>query len=1091
MIAGLALRCKAYGPSARLLRVLHELDGWHLLPRRTLRQAFRMVVSRRSSSSQIAGFLVEQVSALHGIGPIANYILASCLIFAHAETPLCRLFLWLGKERENSQSSPGLGDFCPARTAAKPLLPAHLPLAPAQVQEAPPYGRRPRAAFFARRAAWIFCEWTLALFGFYEGGGPKSPTQYRQLFGPYISTEEQRGAVFRLYEGSIALCRLRVDDPLTRGRATLAQSLAALSDLNVGSSTLAKSVGARDVVVDRISIPRHAGTCDPQQFLQDKYLDAYVRIDSLVLPVSEWLNPLPKPCLMIDPSQEQLLRRRLVESGMAVLLEESLVPRGPTGRKLLAGVFCVEHKRDRDRLIIDRRPQNGTEGRLNWAALPHGAMLARLRLGPDETLRGTVLDLSNYFYNLRCPESWIRRNAFGRAFTGSEARELGGCETKKYHLALCVWPMGDHNAVDVAQKVHESVLDRGGALHHPGWLYYGGPIPRSKLLQGVYVDDHLILSIGPRERQLVPEGPDVDLLAASLAAYEGANLPVADEKGARFAGRFTVWGTEVDSRSGCVGAPASRRLQLLHLTFARMTARVSSPEVLRSLVGSIIHPFMHRREWSSVLGRVFRFIDAAPVGKALQIPAHIRDEIRGCALGLIHACGNVRAQVSSRIHASDATPSAAACVSADVSQDLAETLYDFADSKGKYVRLDGGPFESLLSRWRGRELPQYLSDAIASARWVGGSSCSFKSSAHVNLQELKGLKMVIKHEEGSISRIPRRLVSLSDSQVVVGSYSKGRSSSARLNNILRSMLGWTCLKNLEVVLCWIPTDKNVADEPSRGKPLRPAQVPTSPLVARLVTPSGGGRNRGGHRRRVGLFLEVFSGAGGLTRAMKKIGIATGDPYEAFRRKGEHRREHDLLVDSTFEHLLQAVRNKTYHYVHFGLPCSTWSAWQRPNPNSTRSTQRPEGAGPSLVECLANCLTDRVLLLCREAERVGCFWSIENPKSSLVWRYPPMLETVEGKYAVDFDQCMYGLEVAALPVRKPTRVVTNLQMLLGLQLVCSKQHQHRRCGGKVRTSEGSANVSQLAGVYPELLCERWALLYNDYLRGTSGLTFGAP
>ena len=64
---------------------------------------------------------------------------------------------------------------------------------------------------------------------------------------------------------------------------------------------------------------------------------------------------------MIDKVQESLLRHRMVESGMAVLILEDSAPLGPNGRKLLAGLFARGHTADTDRLIVDRRPQNACE----------------------------------------------------------------------------------------------------------------------------------------------------------------------------------------------------------------------------------------------------------------------------------------------------------------------------------------------------------------------------------------------------------------------------------------------------------------------------------------------------------------------------------------------------------------------------------------------------------------------------------------------------------------------------------------------------------------------------------------------------------
>ena len=101
---------------------------------------------------------------------------------------------------------------------------------------------------------------------------------------------------------------------------------------------------------------------------------------------------------MISPENEVVLRRLLVGAGMADIVPESEFPRDKGKRKLLAGLFAVEHKPTSERLIIDRRPQNATERRLNWCKLPHGTLLTRLRLAPDEHVRASADDISCFFY---------------------------------------------------------------------------------------------------------------------------------------------------------------------------------------------------------------------------------------------------------------------------------------------------------------------------------------------------------------------------------------------------------------------------------------------------------------------------------------------------------------------------------------------------------------------------------------------------------------------------------------------------------------------------------------------------------------------
>ena len=97
--------------------------------------------------------------------------------------------------------------------------------------------------------------------------------------------------------------------------------------------------------------------------------------------------------------EEQFLRHLLLANGMCSLIPEEEVPTTNAGRKLLAGLFCVPHKNDFDRLFFDRRPQISIEGRLKWCDLPHGTCFCSLRLKLDEDVRCSGEDISKYCYH--------------------------------------------------------------------------------------------------------------------------------------------------------------------------------------------------------------------------------------------------------------------------------------------------------------------------------------------------------------------------------------------------------------------------------------------------------------------------------------------------------------------------------------------------------------------------------------------------------------------------------------------------------------------------------------------------------------------
>ena len=390
--------------------------------------------------------------------------------------------------------------------------------------------------------------------------------------------------------------------------------------------------------------------------------------------------------MYITVENERILRLRLKAIGMAVAVPEEQVPRH-LGRHVVAGLFTVPHKADHDRLIIDKRPRNAMEGRLAWARLPHGSQLCGLRLGEDETLRGSADDLSNYFYLLRHESNNWGNNAFGRAFSGEAAAELGLDPTRKYYMCLTVVAMGDHNAVDIAQACHERVLEKHGCLKASDKLVYGENLPDSDVLEGVYVDDHLVIG-RIKKNDLNGERRDLNVLRASRAAYTGANLPLSN-KSYEDQDRFVAWGTEVQGDAGLVGVPASKRLQLSILALELCCQGVVTKSMARGLLGLFIHPFCHRRELMCVFQRSFVWVNSLDDDQVVhKIPADILDEWLMAALCMGIAFSDIRLPVDDYITCSDATPSAGGVVGCAVSPAFADLLYDSSDEVGYPARLD-------------------------------------------------------------------------------------------------------------------------------------------------------------------------------------------------------------------------------------------------------------------------------------------------------------------------------------------------------------------------------------------------------------------
>ena len=83
-----------------------------------------------------------------------------------------------------------------------------------------------------------------------------------------------------------------------------------------------------------------------------------------------------------------------------------------------------------------------------------------------------------------------------------------------------------------------------------------------------------------------------------------------------------------------------------------------------------------------------------------------------------------------------------------------------------------------------------------------------------------------------------------------------------------------------------------------------------------------------------------------------------------------------------------IRERRVWMVHFGTPCTEFSV------------ARTRGARTGLGQALA----DTTASLIRLCERVGVRWSIENPRSSALWRHPSIAQLVSKHVWVPFDCC---------------------------------------------------------------------------------------
>ena len=632
------------------------------------------------------------------------------------------------------------------------------------------------------------------------------------------------------------------------------------------------------VVAERVAVPEVAGLVDPCQHLPPSRKEIMADLSKMRLPETLWREVKPA-CHRVSKKEEARLIRRLLKSGMVTLLPEDSLPRDSNGSLLTGGFFCVKKNATEDRLIFDRRPENATMSRLRWAKLPAGACFSRVLLEDHQFLRGSGDDLRNYYYTLALPKNWVRYNSVGRRVAADIVAEWGGCKGTHYRAALTVLGMGDTNGCDVAQAVHEHILEQHGLLQPEHKLTYGNPVPQSNLLEGAYLDDLLIVykvdcpSRVPVDGSFIPpqanpEDLDMQHVQRAEHAYEASGLVRATHKSFRAETCFKAWGAEVDGIGGSVGASLEVRRQIWTVLIQVIMSGVATKNLLQRVLGYVCFAFQYRRELYALQHHIYKYVDSMPEKKVCRLPSFVVDELRSILLHLPFAKWMMRRTFQSTVLATDATPTSGGATRARVGPELSRELWQRCEIRGEAVRLDRSDSAIELEAGKPPKEPSQFASMVAECLdWYSTASYVFKETSHINLQELRALRRELYKLASDRSNHNSVQLCFNDSRVVVGAVSKGRSSSFKLNGLLRTLIPFLVVSNIALGLLWVETSSNPADFPSRFLPL---PVPRSPP----------GWLRGfGVVRRLKAGLELFAGSARITTACIEAGLPMLQPVD--------------------------------------------------------------------------------------------------------------------------------------------------------------------------------------------------------------------
>jgi len=230
---------------------------------------------------------------------------------------------------------------------------------------------------------------------------------------------------------------------------------------------------------------------------------------------------------------------------------------------------------------------------------------------------------------------------------------------------------------------------------------------------------------------------------------------------------------------------------------------------------------------------------------------------------------------------------------------------------------------------------------------------------------------------------------------------------------------------------------------------------------------------------LGLFLELWSGSAGLTRAMTQYGCETLGGVDICQPNRE-----DLVDLSFVELLLRVVSRGLFKLIHMGIVCTTFSIAAKPayRFRDQHGVTQPVPGLPDFKKvkvALGDWFVHLGLAVFELQMACGLAASIENPGTSMLWHVESVQKFIVANSLsfVALDMCQFG---AAF--KKFTKILTNVSAFSKLNKRCTGNHIHEVLAGSMfdpHTNKWQSRT-KLAAEYPVAFCQEYAQVASNSL-----------
>ena len=603
----------------------------------------------------------------------------------------------------------------------------------------------------------------------------------------------------------------------------------------IGALSVAGMVTAKPIESDRLEFQGEP-SFDPSPYLDDLGRGIFLH------PIQHSLSPedsfLDVPLVRIHCSLQERKRlyAKLDSSSRLGMVGSSEVVSG-----YQAGLFAVAKDLCKDRLIFDSRPFNNLEvvpGR--WVrGMASIAPLLDLQLSIDDVCLINSTDLRDFYYGFKISHERMIRNSLVGPVAVSECRHFRcyrpELESEGFcYLSLNSLAMGDSQAVEIAQTAHLGLLVQRGLITKSNLLTMNGSVPRSPTFAGVVIDDLVVFEVMLRSQFLElseKSSEGSQFLESALECYNEAGLLPHPKKTFKDQVTSEFWGCQFDGLHGVILANLKRSIPVVAVTSRVIQMKTCSVGLLEVLVGAWTSIFLFRRRLLSLLNVVYQVGQLSGNRKhVITLSPEILEELFMCISLAPLAVTRLKIPNSRFLYSSDASEWGIGVTRAPLPGWLQSEIHRHKLKRSVWTKLLS-PLRA-FNRIKGilppsEELPE--GQIIAGhPLWIELSTClSFEEVArkkmpegrHINILELRA--MLRGEVEAAHECFPLRYFCLSDSQVCLGSWIKGRSASYGLNQKLQQSLGIHLGCGMYGNSGYVPTEVNTADAPSRGQAVMP------------------------------------------------------------------------------------------------------------------------------------------------------------------------------------------------------------------------------------------------------------------------------